>query len=397
MTFTVDTVVYEELPLRPKDAFRFAVISDVHLGHRRTATRYIIDNLNRYVTRASFMAQLDCLFISGDLFDDIVTLASRDSELIFDWMDRLLKLAVSTKTAIRVLEGTPSHDWEQPRHLHEKNQQREIKADLQYIDDLSIVDDKSLGMVIGYVPDECREHCDQITHEWRELMATHGYDQVDLLIMHGMFGFQIPKAAAKSVSTFNEDEWSQWSRYGIYIGHDHRFKHHYNIVVPSSFERLAHGEEERKGFLVVDIVANHVHNYHVENIHAMKYITVNGEGLDDVTLINNVEAQLARFGELGDEFTVGRLRVQYSAEYDIGAVLKEWRAQYPTIVIESERISDGKHLTMGADESFHLKGETINITAENIEGIILRELGDEVPSDMSALLNEIQYIQDMVA
>lgn len=394
MTFTVTTLAYGDIPKRPANAFRFAVISDVHLHHRRTPTEYIINNLNNYITNARFMADIDCLFISGDLFDDVVSFASRDAEQINEWIIRTLRLSVKTKTPIRVLEGTPSHDWEQSRHFIEFNEHNEIGADVQFIDDLAIVDDKSLNMVIGYVPDECRENCDQITDEWIELMATRGYDQVDLLIMHGMFSFQIPKAAAKSVSTFNEDVWKDWSRYGIYIGHDHRFKTHYNIVVPSSLDRLAHNEEERKGFLVTDIVGGHVQVYHVENIHAMQYATVNGKDMTDIELISAVDRRLEKFGELGHEYLTGRLRIQYPPDYDIGAALKRWRAEYPTVVIESERITDKTQVDIGPGNAFHLKGDTINITEENIEGIILREIGDDV--DTSAILKEIEYIQGMM-
>lgn len=397
MTFSVKTIAYADIPPRPVNTFRFSVISDVHLAHRRTPTSYIINNLNRYVTNAKFMAGIDCLFISGDLFDDIVTLAARDVELINEWMVRTLKLSVSTKTPIRVLEGTPSHDWEQSRHFIEFNNHNQIGADIQYIDDLSIVEDESLGMVIGYVPDECRENCDQITEEWSEMMATRGYDQVDLLIMHGMFGFQIPKAAAKSVSTFNEDVWSKWSRYGIYIGHDHRFKTHYNIVIPSSFDRLAHGEEERKGFLVTDVCNGHVQVYHVENLHATKYVTVNGKGKTDVALITEVDEALDHFGDLGHEFLTGRVRIQYPAEYDIGDALKRWRSQYPTVVIESERITEMSALISEYGDSFCLRGETINIAEDNIFGLITREIGEENILDAAALANEIKYIQEQAA
>ena len=82
MTFTVTTLAYGDIPKRSANAFRFAVISDVHLHHRRTPTEYIINNLNNYITNARFMADIDCLFISGDLFDDVVSFASRDAEQI---------------------------------------------------------------------------------------------------------------------------------------------------------------------------------------------------------------------------------------------------------------------------------------------------------------------------
>ena len=178
------------------------------------------------------------------------------------------------------------------------------------------------------------------------------------------------------------------------IGHDHRFKTHYNIVVPSSLDRLAHNEEERKGFLVTDIVGGHVQVYHVENIHAMQYATVNGKDMTDIELISAVDRRLEKFGELGHEYLTGRLRIQYPPDYDIGAVLKRWRAEYPTVVIESERITDKTQVDIGPGNAFHLKGDTINITEENIEGIILREIGDDV--DTSAILKEIEYIQGMM-
>ena len=53
-------------------ALRIASISDIHLGHPKTTTEYIITNLNKYLNNDEFLSNLDILFFAGDVFDNLL-------------------------------------------------------------------------------------------------------------------------------------------------------------------------------------------------------------------------------------------------------------------------------------------------------------------------------------
>ncbi|AQT28154.1 putative nuclease SbcCD D subunit [Vibrio phage pVa-21] len=336
------------------------------------------------------MSDIDALFVSGDLFDRLLNLPTTEVEDINEWTERLLRLSKSCRTPIRILEGTPSHDWKQSATISQMNELYQIGADIMYVEDLAIIEDESLGMTIGYVPDEYRESCEQTTIEFKELMATRGYDKVDMIIMHGMFEYQIPKAAAKSVSHFKEYEWEEMVRHAIIIGHDHRHKSKGKVVVPGSWERLAHNEEDDKGCLVVDVGHDVTDVYHLTNEDAMWHITIDGVKLTDVEVIAKAEHQLHQFARL--ERPMGRLKVKYNRKYDISARLSEWKKAFTEVIVEGASESDEEIAKSEIDDEFKLSGEAININDENIEGMIMREA--EVPPELMVYFQkEIQVVR----
>jgi len=388
---TYKKTTFCELTAKSIGTKRYLFVSDVHLGHSRTHTWYITDTLNRQIFNVETMLDLDAIFIPGDLFDKLLNLPASEMDDINDWIERMLRLSKSTNTPIRILEGTPSHDWKQSKLITKLNEIYQIHADVQHYDELSIIDDKVLGITVGYVPDEWRESCDQTTVEFKELLATRGYSSVDMIVMHGMFEFQIPLAAAKSVSHFKEDVWEQWANWAIVIGHDHRHKRKGKITVPGSWERLAHNEEDPKGCLVVDVSNGIVDIYHVLNELAMKYITIDGVKKTDVEVITLAEKVLKTFGDL--ERPIGRLKVKYNRMYDISSRLSEWKNAYSEVVVEGSSESDDVKIEADLGGDFKLAGGAINITPDNIEGIILRE-SEVDDDDLESFKREIELVMN---
>ena len=60
------------------DHASIACISDIHLGHRRTPTRLIVDNLYRAFPDSAETRALDVICIVGDLFDRLLTAPDPD-------------------------------------------------------------------------------------------------------------------------------------------------------------------------------------------------------------------------------------------------------------------------------------------------------------------------------
>lgn len=228
---------------------RAMVLSDVHTGHATTPTENIVKNLKHCVTKSFKEYQPQYLFITGDFFDRLLTLPSNASSFIQSFITWLLRKCKTHSVKLRVLEGTPSHDWKQNYLFVQINQDSKIEADVRYYDKLDIDYEEDAGIHILYVPDEWDESTAETERQVRELLVEKGLNSVDLAMMHGMFEFQIPSHLAKSLPLHNREAYESFVDYLIVIGHDHRHKRNNKVVVPGSFDRITHGEEDPKGYL----------------------------------------------------------------------------------------------------------------------------------------------------
>lgn len=390
---TARSITVDELDNKPKDGVRILNISDVHLGNRKNTAVNIVWSLDRNVTNSLVFKTLDALTISGDLLDRLLTLPTEEVLIIDQWMVRTLKLAKRYSVAIRVLEGTPSHDWKQPKRMCDLNIEHNIDCDIMYYDDITVVDDKSLGLTIGYIPDEIRETCEQTTTEFRELLATRALNKVDLIIMHGMFKFQVPKAAAKSISHFIESDWLPLVKYHIVIGHDHRFKQYDAITVPSSWDRLSHNEEEDKGAVIIDI-ANGVCNVRrLINKDAMPMVTVDAIGINEIengweSFYQKVETTLA---DISNRFNgyYGYLRFVHDDSVDLSGYIADIQRRCYGIVIETKKQSQVKETLDEVSDDFDDEIVSVTINVSNISDILLREMDMVDDAMMSAEIEDI--------
>lgn len=190
-------------PPKPAGVKRIFSTGDVHLLHRRVPTWHIVNVLKE--TLVKFENTIDAIYIAGDLFDDSRHLRQEDSQEAIGFLTWLLFWAKSTNTAIRVLEGTPSHDHKQSKIVEELNSA--VGADCLYLDKIGVFYDEALDATIGWVQDEYKalgsETIDATAteKEMAELLATRGIEQMDFCFMHGCFQFQVPVESTRFFHT----------------------------------------------------------------------------------------------------------------------------------------------------------------------------------------------------
>ena len=252
---------------------KYLVISDVHLGHKKTKTEYILSNLEGYLTR-DLLKDVDVLFIAGDFFDRLLSLQSNEAYLIISYIRSLFKLLHTTGTMLRVLMGTPSHDWRQNELFNSiySCMNDKYPVNFRYIDNLYLED--ILGYKVLYIPDEYKPTADLVYKDVKELLDSKMLKKVDLIIMHGMFSFQIP-TAVKSPLIHDEAKYLSICKYYIHPGHIHERKTFDRIYAQGSFDRLMHNDESPKGGYLCEIGDKLVEPIFVENKKAKKYITIN--------------------------------------------------------------------------------------------------------------------------
>lgn len=259
-------------------------VGDVHLGHARTPTEFILRNLDIYINVPSVLDDIDLVSIAGDFFDRCLSYADHQVGLIESWITRFLMQCVASNVIVRVLEGTPSHDWKQSSFFEQQAKSVGIPVDVRHVTELSIEHIEALDMDVLYVPDKWRPTTVETWTEVQGLLSQHGLTQIDIAIMHGAFEYQLPEIVTEPA----HDSVSYLSivKYLIFIGHVHRNFVRDRIVPSGSFDRLVQGEEEPKGFHIaeVDIKSSNYKLTFCENKKAKIYKAIDLDQFDETNI-----------------------------------------------------------------------------------------------------------------
>jgi len=366
-----------------KSKVSYLVLSDIHLGHSRTKTEYIVNSLHNYfATNNKLFKKLDIIFIAGDTFDKLLFTSSKEYILAIDWLTTLALYCVKNNIKLRMLEGTPGHDWRQVESFYTIISKLDISLDYRYIQDLSIETMDDLGISILYMPDEVNHEAGKTYLEVKSLLEAAGRTQVDIGIFHGQFHHQLPMI--KLESSHNEEDYLSIVKYYINIGHIHISSSYGRILAQGSFERLAHGEEGSKGGMVMNIYHTGDMDFiRVINKLAKTYVTYDMTNLDDSDIVKSLQSKLKKLD------TGSRVRVIVANMVDT-SILKPLTSRYQDIIFTVDKLKNKKENIIirknPAIKPFEIKKENLeelmesSLTKANITGsdldIALKELKD---------------------
>lgn len=274
---------------------KIAEISDIHLGHAKTPASHIVKNLIKAFPDNEDTGELDIIWIAGDLFDRRLSLPDDGVSVIKEWIHVFLRMCKRRDIVVRVLEGTPSHDWKQPKLMVEINENAKIGCDIKYIPNLEIEYIEKFGINVLYVPDEWRTENIKTWYEVKDLLKKHNLEQVDFSIMHGAFRYQIPSNIVDMFETHDADNYLGITKYLIFIGHIHQFSQYKRIISAGSFDRLHHGEEEAKGHVRATVSVDGTFKARlVENKSAMTYLTIDTTGASLESVYKRLDVLVAK-------------------------------------------------------------------------------------------------------
>lgn len=267
---------------------RIASISDIHLGHQRNKTEFIVNNLYKAFPDNVETAILDVISIGGDLFDRMLSLPDEDVRYFIEWAVSFLRMCKRLDISVWLLEGTPSHDRAQPSLMVTLNKVANIGCDLLYVDELCIKRIEKFDLDVLFVPDVCRPTAEEILADTYVLLTQSGLSKVDYAIMHGQFTHQLPEVV--KAPKHNAQAYLAIVDKLIFIGHVHNYSNFERIYANGSFDRNAHGEEGPKGHLraVVRGAKDYTVEF-VENTNARMFITVECRELTLETTLCEIE------------------------------------------------------------------------------------------------------------
>lgn len=346
----------------------YVVLGDIHLGHPINKTSDIVENLRHYfLTNHKLFSKADIIFLEGDVFHKFLRNSSDDYIIAIEWLSELINYCSTFKIKLRILEGTPSHDWKQAKLVQSIINKLHITVDFKYISTLYIEKMTDLGLSILYVPDEYKHQASEVYSDTLALLKENNLSQVDIAIMHGQFSYQLPMV--QLASSHDENKYMDIVKYFITINHIHTPSVFKRIIAPGSFDRLAHGEEEDKGGVYISIEKNKSPQYlFIKNPKARWYKTLNyaGKTIDEIMPLFKKDIKKI------PPFSSVRLIVDKDSK--VIQTVKEFKKQYFDYVIDIDNVKT-KQLTVGEKiVNDNVTIETFNITKENIHQLLFKEL-----------------------
>lgn len=372
----------------------YLTISDIHLLHELNETSYIVGSLTEFFDdfkSTSRFVKLDIIFLAGDVFHYYKDSKHPDFVHVLVFMQRLMAFCSRHHIKLRILEGTPSHDHKQSRMFQPIADSFGDALDYKYVEVLSIEVMADINLSVLYSPDEWGGSAKVCQEQTQDLLDRYGLKKVDIACMHGMFDFQMPDIGEHPLKL--DSRWYlERVKYFVNIGHEHTFHTFDRILVQGSFDRIAHGEEGKKGAIVCHLDPVNGNRFEfIENKRAriFKTVVVKTDDLDKGI------AQVRKFLEkIPDKSYV---RISTSKVNPILTVIEEFKKSYPTIRFkkhidkkQNDDTGDKLRQTISLNDGY----SAIAITRDNIVDLILsdpifQDLGEKeslLRSELDAIL-----------
>jgi DNA repair exonuclease SbcCD nuclease subunit len=355
---------------------KFAVLGDIHLGHRKNKAVDIINAIDVFFEQYTNGHDLDIIFLEGDVFDKLLDFPCDEVMESTIWIHRFLSFCERFKIKLRVLEGTPSHDWRQSSMFETQLTINKLKVDFKYITTISVEQIPDMGISVLYVPDKAATSPEKIYEEVQHELNALGITQVDMAVMHGMFRYQVPPGI--KIPAHTESDYLSIVKHYVLIGHVHTHSVYQRILAAGSFDRLVHGEEEPKGLIMGTIHQDPSEDTYcfIENKLAKKFVTINIKQKEIEQAIAYIEKKVHKLP------LWSHIRLRGSKLNPAMMAFDEIVKMFPTLYmtkITTEEEAEKDESLQGSDD-IEQKYNGISITRENIVSLLIdgvkRRYGD---------------------
>lgn len=341
---------------------KYLVISDIHFGHNINKTCDIIQNLsNFFIKYRKDLKDLDIIFLAGDVFDRLLSNNNKDYLYAIKWLVDLLLYCEKEDIILRILEGTPSHDWKQMSILSTILDKLNLSINFKYIDTLCIETMHKHNLTVLYIPDEWKHNAADTWEDVKQCLLDNKLKQVDIAIMHGQFRYQLPILLE---SSHIEENYLSIVKYYINIGHIHTHSVKDRILAQGSFDRLTHGQEEDKGAVLVTLDDQPSYKFLV-NDQAMVFKTIE---IDKDKTLEDIDKELKKISKKHES---GNIRIILKDNPLVG-ILEVIRKTYPQFRIKLERVNTNVEKYKLLQDQVIEQG--FSITKENVKDLLTVEL-----------------------
>lgn len=305
--------------------------SDFHIGNSKVSATEIHLNL-----KSVFYPELEksnIVFFGGDFFDRLLKLDEPASLESITIVQELIDYAEKYNLKIRVLRGTFSHDRHQNGIFQSVLTNTKKHVDLACIDTISLELIKDLDLRVLYLPDNLPYKTkEEVMEVVNGLLKTYGWDYIDLVIGHGYFEHVFPVNVPHPPILFEYDDFVDVVKGYILMGHVHTTSVYKNIIYNGSFERLAHNEEELKGFYIINRTNDDWSHKFIENKDTPLFCTINLVETD----IELLQKQIDTFVKEKFPIERGYLRIAHPDTEIKQRLLQLTHDRYPSLVVTAK-------------------------------------------------------------
>lgn len=264
--------------------FKILHTADWHLGHPRVKTQDTSDNIREFLFPR--IPDVKLLVIAGDIFDGRISFNSPDTSVIIDLFVDLLKLCYTNNVVVRIVRGTYSHDILQNNVVTKLYGKLGLQIDFRVINDLSVESIESLGITLLFIPDNLPfKDKRALLRSAADIMTASDITQVDYVVMHGEFDILNYGNLGRNIYTLSD--FDKICKYLVLSGHIHKPQRAGKLIYSGSINRLAHNEEEAKGYWIVQETSAEF----VENTDSTLFLTF------DYTKISTLKEALVKYSE----------------------------------------------------------------------------------------------------
>lgn len=331
--------------------FKIVAIGDLHFGNPKLRAEELYAKLTKYLYPALEDTQL--LLLTGDTYDQLTTVNSSANRYVLKFIQDIYSISSSTGMQIRILHGTYTHDRDQVSIFNnlELPYTRTKVIDKITCEELSHFNDHSdTKLRMLYIPDNLQyKHSSEVMKHVADNFKCLGWDKADIVLGHGSFDYALGCSAEHLPEcTYTIDQFKPFIDPNglIIMGHIHRPSHKANVYYCGSFDRMAHGEEEDKGFYTFYRDGEKWASVFTVNADANLFVTIEPQGNDIETRINSLLTQMH------NKFTVprGYVRVLYNNPEDRGIYQKVCFQAHPNIFFSGKRINETDDNVFKLDE-----------------------------------------------
>lgn len=231
---------------------RILLLADLHVGSIRD-TEYYYNVMKNIIDKELIFTHSDAVILLGDYFDRLFKVNEEYVSLAINVMSYLIRACKRSKTKIRIVYGTESHEMNQYKlfNYHFTSSHVDVKL-------FTTCTEEELfpGCNVLYVPEEYIDN----KHDFYKDTLYSG-KKYDYIFGHGMIEEGMPDMmrisrtasdkSEKQVPRFKAGEFSKISKVTAF-GHVHTHCDMGNVHYVGSLFRKSFGEEEAKGYAVIE-------------------------------------------------------------------------------------------------------------------------------------------------
>lgn len=313
-------------------AVKIAFTADWHLGHIKVNSAYIAEDIRDLIFPT--LKNIDILFIAGDVFDGEISMNSSDANVIINLFVNLLQECYLNNVIVRIVRGTYSHDLLQNNIVVELYRKLNLNLNFAVINDITVEYIEKHDTHVLYMPDNLpyKTKGDAFKHI-RKLFIANNIKAVDYVVIHGEFEHM--NFGIKNFNAFSAADFEPICKKLVLAGHVHKPHRFKNVIYAGSITRLAHNEEEAKGFWLI----NDDSPVFITNKNAVKFITA------DYTNETDFENVLIRHEAIVQQFDqdrTGYLRLCVNDSHIRQAIQAHHNKLYPKIRLTFKSLKNGK-------------------------------------------------------